>query len=203
MADIKMERKKRGPGWLWALLALILIALVLWWLWGRGRVDEPIQPVGEVGVTEPVEPIEGATEPAAGGAVDLGPILANPGNWVGRDFPTGEVQVAEVATDRGFWVTGSGGERLFGVIIDQPAEQPKDINAGQTLRITGGTLRDSSYLPQLAGDPLDDDTRRILENQEVFLVVDEADIEVVDGGQPPTGTDPAQGFGEGAGDGAQ
>ena len=31
MAEIRVEREKRGLGWLWALLALLLLALAAWW----------------------------------------------------------------------------------------------------------------------------------------------------------------------------
>lgn len=192
MADIRMERKKSGKGWLWALLALLLIALIAWWLWQSGTDDEVADPAATAVVVEPMDPIEPV--PAQGAALqgeaDLGSILEDPQSWVGRDFPAGEARVAEVVTDRGFWITGAGGARLFAILVDQPAEQPLDINPEQTVRITGGTLRDASHLSQLAGAPIDDQTRGIAEGEEVFLVVDEADIEVVEGGE-------AQGFGDG------
>ena len=200
MAKIEVERKRSGLGWLWALLALLVIALIAWWIWGAMSNDEAVDPGTEVGVVVPVDPAAPAVGVEQGTAaqaamVDLAPILANPQTWVGQPFPGGEVRVAEVVTDRGFWITGTGGERLFGVILDQPAEQPVDINPQQTLRITGGTLRDASYIPQIEGAPLDDNTRAILEEQQIFLVVDEDGMEVAAGGEPQPGTDPAQGFG--------
>ena len=192
MAEIRLEKKKRGMGWLWALLALLLLLLLVWWLWPDDAVEEPVatEPYGSevepVGPVEPVEPMVSAE------GLGLGVILANPADYVGQPFPGAEVQVAEVPTDRGFWIEQDG-QRLFAIIIDGPEEQPKDINPGQTLDVTQGTLRDSSYLAELPGEPLDADTEEIARQQPIFLVVDERYIEVLEGGEPQPGTDPAEG----------
>lgn len=198
MAEIRLEKKKkRGMGWLWALLALLLLLLLVWWLWPDAEVGEPVEPVAtepfgtEVepeGPVEPVEPMVGAE------GLGLGVILANPADYVGEPFPGAEVQVAEVPTDRGFWIEQDG-QRLFAIIVDMPEEEPKDINPGQTLNVEQGTLRDSGYLAELPGEPLDADTEEIARQQPIFLVVDERYIEVLEGGEPQPGTDPAEGVG--------
>jgi hypothetical protein len=37
MAEIRVERvRKRGLGWLWALLLILLLAAVAWYLWANG-----------------------------------------------------------------------------------------------------------------------------------------------------------------------
>jgi hypothetical protein len=37
MAEIRVERvRKRGLGWLWALLLVLLLAAVAWYLWTNG-----------------------------------------------------------------------------------------------------------------------------------------------------------------------
>lgn len=204
MADIKIERKKSGMGWLWALLALLVLALIIWWIWSAGRDDEAELVGAEYGTELGTEPYGAgyATEPAtafptaAGEGARISEILSNPQEWVDRDFPSGEVDIAEVPSDRGFWIS-DGGERLFAVVIDQPAERPVDLNPGQRLRITGGTLRDASHLPQIEGEtPLDATTRQAIEEQPIFLVVDEDDIEILEGGEPQPGTQPAEGFGD-------
>lgn len=200
MADIKLERKKGGLGWLWALLAILVLALILWWLWAAGRDGDELEPgVAEYGTELGTEPFGTglATEPAAATAGEgrIAEILDNPQEWTDRDFPGGEVDVAEVPSDRGFWISQDG-ERLFAVVVDQPAERPVDVNPGQRLRIDGGTLRDAGHLPQLEGErPLDDTTRRAIEEQPIFLVVDEDDIEVLAAGEPQPGTEPALGVG--------
>lgn len=193
MADIDLERKSGGMGWLWWALGLLALVLIVWWIWPDAD-DE-----AEYTEVDPVETVEPAAAPATTPVaiadvpgVSVGDILANPDQYIGESFPDTEVTAVEVPTDRGFWIQDEG-ERLFAIIIDQPQEQPKDINPGATLRIEGGTLRDQSFLPEMPGAPLDPATEDLAEQQEIFLVVDEANIEVLEGGQPQPGTDPAQG----------
>jgi UPF0716 family protein affecting phage T7 exclusion len=39
MAEIRVERvQKRGLGWLWALLLVLLVAAVAWYLWSTGHL---------------------------------------------------------------------------------------------------------------------------------------------------------------------
>jgi ABC-type polysaccharide/polyol phosphate export permease len=39
MAEIRLEReRKRGLGWLWALLLVLIIAAVVWYLWSKGYI---------------------------------------------------------------------------------------------------------------------------------------------------------------------
>lgn len=189
MVEIPVE-KKGGHGWLWALLALILLALLLWWILADDE-EEVVVPTGEpaaVQPLEPAEPIDGqAVAPGAAGAagaeMTIPAILANPSAYFGRDGFTGEVDVPEVATDRAFWIQNQG-ERMLAVILDQPQEQPKDINPGQRLRITGGTVRDAGAVEDLRGDTLEPDTQRLLEQQQVFLLVPEGNIEILQEGTP-------------------
>lgn len=192
MADIDLERKRGGgKGWLWAVLGLLALVLVVWWAWPDG--DDEFADVDPAPV-ETVEPVAPAATPEPAGdipGVSVGDILGNPDQYVGESFPGAEVTAVEVPTDRGFWIEDEG-ERLFAIIIDQPAEQPKDINPGATLRIDGGTLRDPAFLPEIPGEPLDSRTEEIAGEQEIFLVVDEAEITVMEGGEPQPGTDPAE-----------
>ena len=40
MAEIRVVReKRRGMGWLWAVLLLLALAAVAYWLWSTGRLD--------------------------------------------------------------------------------------------------------------------------------------------------------------------
>lgn len=190
MADIDVERKRGGGmGWLWGLAAVLVLALIVWWIW-------PDEDDDDFAATE-VEQVEQgpATTPEPG--VTIGDILSNPDDHIGQTFPGAEVQVAEVPTDRGFWIEDDG-ERLFAIIIDEPREQPLDINPGQTLRIDEGMLRDRTYLPGIPGEPLDEDTEEIAEQQDVFLVVNERHINVLGEGEPQPGTDPAEAVDDGS-----
>lgn len=198
MAEIPIERKRGTPVWLW-LLALLLVAGLIWWFVAAAGDEEEqyatpvvgVEPVDEpVFDTEPVEPVTTAGEMNGMEGVTLTQIVDNPDEYVNETFPETEVSVGEVATDRGFWIEDQG-ERLFALLQDQPQEQPVDINPGQRLRIENGTLRDPSYLPELEGDPLDQDTQRIAQAQDIFLVVDERFVDILAGGVPQPGTDPA------------
>lgn len=185
MAKIPVEKKQK-PTWIWWLLGLLVLGGLVWLLADAfdGEDETDVADVGEV------EPIQSTPTPESE-AVDLGAILANPAEYVGAPFPTTEVTVSSVPTDRGFWISGNG-DRLFAIIIDVPEEQPKDINPDQTLRIEGGTLHDSSFLAEMPGRPLDASTTHIAEEQSIFLVVDEKNIVIREAGVAQPGTDPAQ-----------
>lgn len=186
MAEIDLERKRSGGmGWLWGLLILLLLGLLAWWLWPDTDIEEaPVVPVEDVERPAPMEPVD---EPDLG----LPAILDNPDMYVGQPFPDNEVQVGGELTDRGFWIEQEN-RRLFAVIVDEPQEEPRDINPGQRLRLTGGTLRDASYLSDMPGEPLDQETERMAREQDIFLVVDERNIQILEGGEPQPGTTPAQ-----------
>lgn len=185
MAKIPVE-KKQQPAWIWWLLGLLLLGGITWAL--VEALDDDGE--GDVADLEAVEPLPPTTTPESEG-VGIGAILANPGEYVGEPFPTMEVTVSSVPTDRGFWISENG-DSLFAVIIDVPEEEPKDINPEQTLQIDGGTLHDSSFLPELPGRSLDADTQDIIEQQSIFVVVDERNIVIREEGVAQPGTDPAQ-----------
>lgn len=189
MAEIPVE-KKSSLAWLWLLLALLLIGLLLWWLLDDNDAEvAAVAPVA--GVEGPLEPgldpglapgatagAPGADPAAAAGEMGIAAILANPVAYIGRTDVSGEVDIPEVPTDRGFWVM-NGGSRMFAIIVDGPQEVPMDINSGQRLRINQATVRAADDLANLPGEPLDPDTRRILEGQPAFLLVDEDDMEII------------------------
>lgn len=174
MADINVKRRS-GASWLWWLIGLIILALIIWWLvayLGRDHEAAPVVATAPV-VAEPMSPATPVPAPTTAAGIPVADILANPASWQGKTV-NGTVQVAEVPTDRGFWIE-SNGQRLFAVINDQPAEQPQDINPGQTLQITSATVMTSaSALP----GAVDADTRQLLQGQPAFLDVDEANIQI-------------------------
>lgn len=183
MADINVERK--GPSiWPW-IIGLIVLALLIWALMSLFGGDD-----NDVVTTQTTEEPVATTEPMPEPMGESSDLLMNPAAHMGESF-AGEVQVAEVPTDRGFWIEQDGA-RLFAILQDQPLEEPLDINPGQTLRIDGGTIMAPTDLEQLGGDPLDEETRQIAEGEPAFLAVDESEIEILAAGEPQPGTDPAE-----------
>ena len=175
MADIDLERKSGGgKGWLWGLLALLALIAIVWWVWPDDEADVA---GAEIEAVQPVTPAA-TPEPVATGEATLADIMGNPGQYVGQSFPGGQVTIGEVPTDRGFWIQEQG-QRLFAIIVDQPQEEPLDINQGQTLQIERGMLRDATFLTQLPGAPLDAQTEELARQQDVFLVVEENAISMM------------------------
>lgn len=41
MAEIRVEKEKRSLAWLWALLALLILALAAWWFFTQGTDLNP------------------------------------------------------------------------------------------------------------------------------------------------------------------
>lgn len=143
---------------------------------------------GPVGAPSPVvaTPNLGAADNAASADLVIVEVLRAPTDWVGRTV-SGKARVVEVPTDRGFWVE-SGGQRIFAILIDQPQEDPIDINVGQTLQITTATVHDASTLDQIPGEPMEEETKTLARSQPVYLVVDEDDVTIQapqQQGQPP------------------
>ena len=63
MADIPVE-KKSSTGWLWALLALLLAALLLWWIFSEAD-DEEVRPLDTADGTAAVTTGEGTEQLAS------------------------------------------------------------------------------------------------------------------------------------------
>ncbi|HCO45826.1 MAG TPA: hypothetical protein DIT44_04110, partial [Erythrobacter sp.] len=72
------------------------------------------------------------------------------------------------------------GARMFALIIDEPREVEIDINPGQELRISDGMIREGGEVSDVEGVPLDDDTLAVLADQDVFLIVDEDNVEILE-----------------------
>lgn len=179
MADINVERKSPGI-WPW-IIGLVVLALLIWALAAvLGGEDEAelavVDPVAtEVTEVQPTVPPVETPEPVAEAAgIPVSQIVESPATWTGRTVG-GEVRVVEVPTDRGFWIEDQG-ERLFVVLRDAPAEQPLDINVGQTIRMREAVIYDD--IGSVPGE-IDPDTRDIAQGLPVFLGIDEADIEML------------------------
>ena len=178
MAEIPIE-KKSSNAWLWILLALLVLALVLWWILAADDDETAV-----VADTVAVEQVDGADadrmsmqSPMDAGTMTLAAILANPADYYGKSGFTSDVTVAGPLTDRGFWIEKDGA-RMFAILIDAPTEAPLDLNTGANISISGGTIRNPSTITDIEGVPLDADTKRVMSEQEAVLVVDESKIDI-------------------------
>lgn len=175
MAEIPVERKSSAK-WLWILLLLLLGALLLWWLLAEDDKAELVE-ANTVAVEESadLDSVNATSEMA------LSSILANPSNYYGMEGYTGEVTIGGPLTDRGFWIENDGA-RMFAIVIDEPVERRIDINPGATLRLNGGTIREPSTISatDIEGDTLDQDTLDAITGEEVVLVIDEANMEIIE-----------------------
>jgi hypothetical protein len=193
MADIDIQRKS-GSIWPW-ILGLLLLGLAIWGIAELLDNDEEavVSPVVTEPVAAPVTPeavvvAPVAPAPAAAGMIPVATILANPAEWAGRTT-SGQARVAEVVSDRGFWIE-DGGQRLFVVKDESPLPGVADtqgaadtmasrnVTAGEMLQMSG-TVRTSA--DQLQG-PLDAQTRQIIAAQPVFLSTGVSQIQHMSGG---------------------
>jgi hypothetical protein len=94
MAEIRVEREKRGLGWLWALLALLLLALAAWWFLTQRQESNP----APADTTSPVDTVAPDT---------VGPDTTAPGDTAGDSIgallrtPEREPQLAFSGTFQG------------------------------------------------------------------------------------------------------
>jgi hypothetical protein len=184
MADIDIQKKKHH-GWLW-LLGLAALAL-LGWLLFAGDDDEDV--VAAAPVVAPVtvaEPVVAEVQPLPPGVNTPAPVAAAPGivvseiinspaTWTGKTVG-GEVRVVEVVSDRGFWIEDQG-ERLFMLINEVPGEI-KDINAGQTLRISEAMVYSAQDMAKIPGT-MEPDAQKIAQAQPVVLAADSRNIQIL------------------------
>lgn len=140
MAEIPIE-KKSGKGWLWALLALLLIALLAWWLFDNDGDDVVEYTDEEAVAAAPVEADTAAATPATAGALAVGQTVDLDG-----------VRVTSLLGDNAFTATING-ENMIVVFNEQAAPQDSvegryDINQGSTVNLTGTVRSIQDSLPQ-------------------------------------------------------
>lgn len=128
MAEIPVE-KKSSKGWLWALLALLIVALLAWWLLSDDG-DEPVDDIDTV----------------AAAPMDTDMLE------VGESVDLENVMVTSLAGDMAFNADVNGQNML--VLFDQeptPADAVEgeyDINAGSTVNIEGSVRSAAEPLPE-------------------------------------------------------
>lgn len=180
MADAPPKRSSTGR-FIGIVVALIVAALLVWWLLDDDAADDPaLETDLEIAGDIPADGGEPTGLPDQDTEITIETLLSDPGQFVGSDSFSANMDVPEVPTDRGFWAEqdpAASDARIFVLIGDRPREEPMDINPGDRLRLTDAMVRDADALDDLPGRPIDDETRAILEQQEIFLIVDEDNIE--------------------------
>lgn len=175
MAEIPIEKKGGGgmPWWVWLILAVLIVALLIW-LFADDDRDE-VRPVDQTTVaTVPAPGYDGmdngtaattapgeATGAAAGGdaITDLATLLgADAAAVAGREVRLTDVPAGAVPSDAGFWIEGPNGQREYAVIHEvrtpnTPIEGRIDVNEGDRLDITGTVRSAERGVPSGAAIP--------------------------------------------------
>lgn len=167
MAEIPVHEKS-SMAWLWWLLGLLLLALLLWFLFGRDD-DDRVGDAVATEQTEPLSPIDNsmvldnqmvidntvvptATDQTAGGAItDYGQLAAagNLDGLIGRKVMLQNVPVESVTDDMGFYIGDSKANRAFVAFQEYPSpNNPKmegniDVNNPSRVMIEGEVVRNT------------------------------------------------------------
>jgi hypothetical protein len=143
MAELDIQ-KKRGTSWVWWIVGLIVLALILWWMFGGNRNAAVPGDVGAVtdttaSATAPVATAPAPTAAPEGALTDLGAITGatDAGALVGRQVELRDAHVLGVVGDRGFWVGPDSAQRLFAVRANQGTPPGGAVKAGQTVNLHG------------------------------------------------------------------
>ena len=149
MAEIPVEKKSGIPGWLWLLLALILLGLLIWWFTSEAddaELDETPAAIEQTelldgdddfGVVEDDATIAGPVEAIAGVAG-----LSNLGEKIGRNISMDSVAVNRVIGDEGFTI-GEGANETLVMFNERPSpnlpnqEGHVDVNPPSNVKLRG------------------------------------------------------------------
>lgn len=124
MADIKIEKKGGSLWWLWALIALLILGALIWFLVARNDNDPPVRAAQTTAVDQSA--MADSQTPGAMAAptgADAGPITelatitdSSDGSLVGRDVKLSNVPVGDVPGDASFWINGADGKHVYVVL---------------------------------------------------------------------------------------
>lgn len=74
MAEIRVEKEKRSLAWLWALLALLILALAAWWFFTQGTDLNP----APADTAAPVDTVTIAPTDTGAARESIGALLRTP-----------------------------------------------------------------------------------------------------------------------------
>lgn len=154
MADIPVQ-KKTGfgmPWWLWLLLAILIIALLVWLL---ADDDDASVSAGQTQNTQLATPTQSrGVDRASGPVTSIAALVDATSNMAmaGREVDLEDVAVQSLAGDMAFWVGENPANRVF-VVFDQQRtpdlnkEGKLDINRGSSVNIEGIVLSAETGIP--------------------------------------------------------
>lgn len=175
------RRSPRGVIWIAGVAALLVAALAVWWFAGAGQRLAAQDPgrgessvAGVQGGAAAAPPAEhAATQPDADAAATLpvAKIVRDPQGWAQQEV-SGTARVAAIETERSFWIEAQG-ERIFAVLEQKIGQGPRALKPGQQVRLRGAAVFEPGGFAILPGDALDVETKEVLADQDVFLLVPE------------------------------
>lgn len=133
MADISVEQKSSAQKtWIWALLAVILIIALMFWL------NRQSQELGRTAAIQgdTVGAMAPGTAAATGEAADLEAVAQDPDSYQGRALSLQGVPIAAALGPRSFWADIPG-QNPFLVILGPNVAEVQMPVAGQRLNLSG------------------------------------------------------------------
>lgn len=183
MAEIPVEKRSRMPWWIW-VLALLLLAGIIWWIVDDDADEVAVVPPAAVEPVVPMAPVD----PAAAGSEITDPlvIVAVPDRLplVGRTVRLTAVEVQDVIGDQAFWIGPDENQRVLVAMQEvpppgYPTDADIDINPGQTINLVGQVRR----MPALAGEDLartetafGEAFARAAQDEQVYIFAQAADV---------------------------
>ena len=170
MAEIPV--KKKSSSWIWILLALVLVALLIWWLLAEAGEGD------EVAAVDDIESAETAgMETEAAGAITTVTALSDLPDMIGREVRLEDVAVTEVIGDMHFTVGEENNEAMIRFdqvpTPDTEREGLIDVNPGSRVTIEGTVMDLDTEMPDTVSREISDDTQ-------AYIMADL--VSVIDGG---------------------
>ncbi|MGB3712266.1 MAG: hypothetical protein WA985_11310 [Erythrobacter sp.] len=168
MANIPVE-KKSSSAWIWILLALLVVALLIWWL--VSEVDEG----DEADIANDVETVQTTgTEGVEDGRITSLDELGDLEAMIGRDVYLEDVAVTEVVGDMAFTI-GEGDDEILVTFNqvptpDTPTEGEIDVNPGSRVTIEGAVQSYDGNVATSVSEEIADDTAAFIDAATVTVM---------------------------------
>lgn len=152
---------QRLPYWRW-LPATAALGLLLWVL--VAVVQYSYRPV-----PAPQERVAGQRQELREGVLPLAAVVSDPSAHLDRTV-SGTAAVAQVVSDRSFWLEQNG-HRVFAVVFE-PAPEARDLYEGQRVRVAGRMLDAYQAVGMPGATTLESGTFHTLSQERAFLLVE-------------------------------